>query len=75
VTGQGILRLSVSTVAEVFIDGESRGVKRTLTDTLLAGDHLIRLVPTDGSYGDTTFTYRLPAGEDSQPLVVRLSRK
>jgi serine/threonine protein kinase len=72
---QGILRLSVSPVAEVFIDGESRGVKSRHTDTLVAGDHLIRLVPTDGTFRDTTFAHRLPAGEDSQPLVVRLNRK
>jgi serine/threonine protein kinase len=73
--GQGILRLSVNPVAEVFIDGESRGVKSRHTDTLLAGDHLIRLVPADETYRDSTFAHRLPAGENSDPLVIRLLRR
>jgi hypothetical protein len=72
---EGVLQLSVNPVSEVFINGESKGFASRLTDTLLAGDLLIRLVPRDGSYRDSVFSHRIAPGTNNPPVVVRLVKR
>jgi hypothetical protein len=72
--GQAILRLSVTPVCEIFISGESRGVKNRLVDTLLAGGISVRLIPTDRSYADSAFAVELVPGAN-KPVVIQLRRR
>ena len=71
---EGILRLSVSPVSEIFISGEARGVKSRLIDTVLAGGYSVRLVPTDRSYADSSLTIEVVPGEN-RPVFVQLRRR
>jgi len=72
---EGVLLLSVTPVAEVFINGESKGVVSRLRDTLVAGDLQIRIVSRDADYRDTTLLVRIAPGTSNPPVVVRLSKK
>ncbi|MDH5196771.1 MAG: protein kinase [Gemmatimonadota bacterium] len=72
---QGILRISVSPVAEILVSGESKGVKNRLVDTLLAGGYLIRMIPTDPNYADTSFAVEVAPGASNPAVVIRLRRR
>jgi serine/threonine protein kinase len=74
VAGQGILLLSVTPVAEVFIDSESHGIRSRYADTVVAGGHRIRLVPTDRTYADSSFTIEVKSGQND-PLRIQLRRQ
>lgn len=72
---EGELLLSVTPVAEVFINGESKGVVSRLRDTVVAGDLQIRIISRDPEYRDTTLLVRIAPGTGNPPVVVRLSKK
>jgi len=69
---QGLLRIGLNVVADIYIDRELRTRRNRYEEVVLAGDHLVEL--RAAGFRDTSVTVRL-AGRDTVTVLVTMQRQ